>query len=283
MSKFIPKYKKIMEKFQLELFLILVNIGAASGLVYTNDSLFLIQDNSSLLYHYSFSNKDLSKIKLTDTSSESMEKKNKLDFESITLSNNQLYIFGSGSGAKRNQLFTYHLKTGKVSERNIQPQHDSLQKKFGISAEEYNIEGVVYYNNKSYLFQRGNGKKAQNGVFILNDLTKEASYHSVDLPELKGVKTTFTDAVLADHAIYFLAAAEKSDSTYLDGEVTGSIIGKLSPETLKIEYTQKISDTHKFEGITLYKRNNNSLEFLLCEDSDSEQLESKIYKLSLEK
>ena len=270
-----------MEKFQLEVFLILVNMGAASGLVYTEDALYLICDSSSYLYHYSFTAEKTTKIEFTTDAKENIEKKNKPDFESITLMENQLYLFGSGSGLNRNQLITYHLTTGKISERNIQPQHDSLQKKFEISAEDYNIEGVVYYHQKTFLFQRGNGPKAQNGIFILNDTTKEVNYHPIELPELKGVKATFTDAVLVDNQIYFLAAGEKSASTYLDGEVTGSIIGKINPETLTIDFTQKISDTHKFEGITLYKKTTDSLEFLLCEDSDSEQEESKIYKLSL--
>jgi hypothetical protein len=270
-----------MEKFQLEVFLILMNLGAASGLVYTEDAIYLICDSSSYLYQYSFATEKTTKIELTTNAQETIEKKNKPDFESITLANNQLYIFGSGSSAKRNQLFTYHLTTGKIAERNLQPQHDSLQKKFGVSADDYNIEGVVYYNQKTFFFQRGNGPKAQNGVFIMNDTTKETSYHPIELPELQGVKATFTDAVLVEDVIYFLAAAEKSASTYLDGEVTGSIIGKLNPETLAVEFTQKISDTHKFEGIAIYKKTTDSVEFLLCEDSDSEQEESKIYKLSL--
>lgn len=272
-----------MEKFQLEVFLILVNLGAASGLVYTADTIYLICDSSSYLYHYSFATEKTTKIELTTDAKENIEKKNKPDFESITLMENQLYLFGSGSGLNRNQLITYNLKSGKISERNIQPQHDSLQKKFGVSADDYNIEGVVYYNQKTFFFQRGNGPKEQNGVFILDDNTKETSYHPIELPELQGVKATFTDAVLVDNQIYFLAAAEKSKSTYLDGEVTGTIIGRLSPETLEVKYTEKISDTHKFEGITLYQKNSYSLEFLLCEDKDSEDMKSTIYKLTIKK
>ncbi len=272
-----------MEKFQLEVFLILMNIGSASGLVYTEDKLFLIQDNSTYLYQYNFSSKNLTLIELVAEAAKSIDKKNKPDFESITLVKNQLQLFGSGSGIKRNQLFSYDLKTGKITERNIQLQHDSLQKKFDISAEDYNIEGVIFYNQKTFFFQRGNGPKAQNGVFILNDDTKETRYHPIELPELKGVKATFTDAVLVDKQIYFLAAAEKSESTYFDGEVTGTIIGRLSSETLEVEYTEKISDVHKFEGITLYQKNSNSLEFLLCEDKDSEDLKSTIYKLTIRK
>lgn len=270
-----------MERFQLDVFLILVNLGSASGLVYTENAIYLICDSSSYLYQYSFATEKTTKIELTTHAQEAIEKKNKPDFESITLRNNQLHLFGSGSSKKRNQHFSYDLKTGQITERNIQSKHDSLQKMFGISAEDYNIEGVVYYNQKTYFFQRGNGPKEQNGIFIVNDVTKEVSYKPFELPKLQGVKATFTDAVLVEDAIYFLAAAEKSESTYLDGEVTGTIIGKLNPETLTIDFTQKISDTHKFEGITLYKKTTDSVEFLLCEDSDSEQEESKIYKLSL--
>ena len=272
-----------MEKFPLEVFLILMNIQSASGLVYTEDKLFLIQDNSTYLYQYNFSSKNVTLIELVADAAKSIDKKTKPDFESITLMENQLYLFGSGSGLNRNQLITYNLKSGIISERNIQPQHDSLQKKFGVSADDYNIEGVVYYNQKTFFFQRGNGPKEQNGVFILDDNTKETSYHPIELPELQGVKATFTDAVLVDNQIYFLAAAEKSKSTYLDGEVTGTIIGRLSPETLEVEYTEKISDTHKFEGITLYQKNSYSLEFLLCEDKDSEDMKSTIYKLTIKK
>ncbi|WP_414656015.1 DUF6929 family protein, partial [Flavobacterium sp.] len=44
---------------------------------------------------------------------------------------------------------------------------------------------------------------------------------------------------------------------------------------------QKITATNKFEGLTLYKKENNKIEFLLCEDNDTELLETKIYKLTL--
>jgi hypothetical protein len=81
--------------------------------------------------------------------------------------------------------------------------------------------------------------------------------------------------------IYFLAAAENSNSTFEDGEVMGSIIGSLSPDTFEINFTQKISDTHKFEGITFFRKQDTILEFLLCEDNDSDVLESNIYKLTL--
>jgi len=50
---------------------------------------------------------------------------------------------------------------------------------------------------------------------------------------------------------------------------------------MKIDFTQKISDSHKFEGLTLYNKTENQIEFLLCEDNDTEVLETNIYKLTL--
>jgi len=270
-----------MQNFQLEVFLHIIGIGAASGLVFTQNELFLISDNSSYLYNYSFADEKLNKIALTENAVENISKKEKPDFESITLFNNQLYIFGSGSGENRNALYIYNLKNETVKERNIKIQHDSLKIKSGISAEDFNIEGVIYYQNKTLLFQRGNGVGAKNGVFILDEQKKEVRFQPIDLPKINGVATTFTDAVLVSNTIYFLASAENSNSTFDDGEVMGSIVGSLTPESLEINFTQKISDTHKFEGITFFRKQDTILEFLLCEDNDSDVLESNIYKLTL--
>jgi hypothetical protein len=80
-----------------------------------------------------------------------------------------------------------------------------------------------------------------------------------------------------------LASAEDSQSTYLDGEVLGSSIGRINSETMKLKKVVTITDKHKFEGLTLYKNNPKTLEFLLCEDQDNEVMESQIFKLTLNK
>ena len=52
---------------------------------------------------------------------------------------------------------------------------------------------------------------------------------------------------------------------------------------MKIDFTQKISSSHKFEGLTLFTNSKEKIEFLLCEDKDTEVLETEIYKLTLDK
>jgi len=102
------------------------------------------------------------------------------------------------------------------------------------------------------------------------------------LPKIKNVPATFTDAILVDDKIYFLAAAEDTTSTYDDGAVLGSIIGTIDLTTMKLENYIQISDNHKFEGLTLYQKTATQITLLLCEDNDTELLETNIYKVILE-
>jgi hypothetical protein len=44
--------------------------------------------------------------------------------------------------------------------------------------------------------------------------------------------------------------AEDTQSTYDDGEVLGSLIGNIDWKPWKMNFTKKLSDTHKFEGLT---------------------------------
>ena len=86
---------------------------------------------------------------------------------------------------------------------------------------------------------------------------------------------------MIDDTFYFLAAAENTSSTYEDGEVMGSIIGTIDLKTMKLKNAIQISDKNKFEGLTLYKKTATQIELLLCEDNDTEELVSTIYKLVL--
>lgn len=279
-----------MKKFTLDLFLKIIGISSASGLIYKNDSLFIISDNSHFLYEYSIANADLKKHLLieNETINENVPKKIKPDFEAITHYNDDIFIIASGSTAVRNKMIQISEEQKKVLQ-----QHDltdlylSMQYFAGISEEDFNIEGVIFTGEKWYFFQRGNGKNAQNGIFTVESpyFTQGYTllYNSYDLPKINGVQASFTDGILVNDELYFLASAEDSQSTYLDGTVLGSSIGKINLKTMKLKKVVTISDTHKFEGLTLFKNNDKTLEFLLCEDKDNEILASEIYKLTLNK
>lgn len=278
-----------MSKFTIELLLHIIGIGSASGLIFKNDTLYIISDNSNVLFEYSIKNISLTQIPLTtNPPQQNMPKPQKPDFEAITLHNDTLYVFGSGSTPNRNKLVTVPEKDkSNLKEIDLSDLYSVMQSFSQIDAAEFNIEGVVHDGESWYFFQRGNGPSSRNGIFTVNgnNFTDDFSilYNEVKLPKINGVRSTFTDAVFTNNTLYFLATAEDSKSVYHDGEVKGSLIGTFDLTKMKVKKTKKISDTQKFEGLTVFKNDGKEIEFLLCEDNDNDNLKSGIYKLRMGK
>lgn len=275
-----------MENFQLQLLLKIIGLGSASGLLYNNNILLAIGDNSSYIYEYNLQNNQLEKHPLLEKSSEGILKNIKPDFESITQFRNDIYIFGSGSTEKRNQMVQLDATTKKVIKTTDLSNLYATMQSFGeVKPENFNLEGAIYNGENWFLFNRCNGKNSKNSIFTIGgqNLTDDFSviYNTVKLPKIKGVETSFTDAILVNDKIYFLATAEDTPNTYDDGEVLGSIIGRINPETMKVEFTKKITATAKLEGLTLYSSSEKEITFLICEDNDTDVQESNIYKLTL--
>lgn len=276
-----------MKKFTLDIVFHIIGIGSASGLFYQNDILYLIGDNSSYLYEYNMLDASLNKYPLLKDPANNIPKNSKPDFESITHYQDTLYIFGSGSTANRNKMVEFSIpQKTKVRTNNLTDIYAIMQSFGNINPEDFNLEGAIYDGDFWYFFNRGNSETNKNTLFTLKakKLDQEFSLLSNDykLPKIKGVRTSFTDAILVDNKIYFLAAAEDTKSTYDDGEILGSIIGRIDLESMKIDFTKTISATNKFEGLTLYKKDKNQITFLLCEDNDTDVQESTIFKLTLE-
>jgi hypothetical protein len=277
-----------MHKITLEFLFTINGIGSSSGLIFKNNTLWIIGDNSGFLYEYAFNSMHLEQHPIIKNPTANIPKKDKPDFEAITQFEDQLYVFGSGSTEKRNKMIQVDAQTKKVITTTDLTDLYLVMQSFGkIKPEDFNIEGAIFNGENWFLFNRGNGSSNKNVVFTIQgkNLSNELNILSNEfkLPKIKGVRTSFTDAILVDNKFYFLASAEDTASTYDDGEVLGSIIGCIDIQTMKIDFTNKISDTHKFEGLTLFKNSEETLEFLLCEDKDTEVLEAAIYKLVLKK
>ena len=281
-----------MQKFQLELLFHIIGIGSASGLFLNGNSLFIISDNSHILYEYNMTEKSLEKISLAGPSYkgplENVPKPDKADYEAMAAKGDELYLFGSGSTDKRNAIAHINFKTKEILPTIDATDLYMIMQEFGqIDAKNFNIEAAVNDGEIWYLFNRGNGPRGKNGIFTLegdmDETTFQIIYNDIKLPKINGAASGFTDAVKVGEKIWFIAAAERSNSTYKDGEVAGTLIGRIDIESMEVEYAETISSKNKFEGITLYKENPTSLEFLLCEDTDSDAKESGVYKLSVEK
>ena len=276
-----------MEKFTLEILFHIIGIGSASGLIYKDNTLFIIGDNSGFLYEYSIESKNLQRHEIIENAKENITKSEKPDFEAITHFGDNLYVFGSGSTEKRNKMIQINTLEKEISTNDLTDLYGVMQSFGEIKPEDFNIEGAIYTGEEWYLFNRGNGKSAKNVLFTIQgkNLVNEFNMlsNNYKLPKINGVRSSFTDAVVVEDKIYFLSTAEDTDSSYHDGEILGSFIGCIDTKTMKIDFTKKISDSHKFEGITIYKNSSDKIEFLLCEDNDTETLEANIYKLTLDK
>jgi hypothetical protein len=277
-----------MEKFTLEILFHIIGIGSASGLLYKDNTLFIIGDNSGFLYEYNLQNQQLNPHAIIDNPTENITKKLKPDFEALTNFKDTVYIFGSGSTENRNKMIEFDLKTKTVLQKNNMTDLYAVMQSFGgIKPEDFNLEGAIFDGENWYLFNRGNGISNKNTIFTIHakKLGEEFALIVTDykLPKIKGIRSSFTDAIIVEDKIYFLATAENTNSTYEDGEILGSCIGCIDLKTMKIDFTQKITATNKFEGLTLYENTAHTITFLLCEDNDTELLETKIYKLTLNK
>ncbi|MCL9770841.1 hypothetical protein NAT47_10470 [Flavobacterium sp. HXWNR69] len=273
-----------MENFKLTNHFTIKGISAASGLVYSQNVLFVISDSSSFLYQFDIDRKLLLKFPLVKNAKENIEKENKPDLESITQHGNQLIMLGSGSTQKRNSMFTLDLGTDTLKTQDLTALYQKLKTIGSFTDNQLNIEGAIYAHQTMLLFQRGNSKNSRNGIFIIpNNQEEGIRFIPISLPTLDDIETTFTDAILIGDKIYFLACAENTESTYEDGEVLGTVLGIMHAPTFEIINVQLLSKHQKFEGITLYKESETEIKFLLCEDNDTETLETTIYQLTLKK
>lgn len=278
-----------MHSTTLDVFAEIDGIGSASGLFLHEDLLYIIGDNSGYLNEYNIKTKKLRKIQIlfdkTLDQLENIPKSLKPDFEILCQHGDKLYILGSGSTPKRNLMIEFDLKTQKVFQKDLTETYSLLKSISKTDDQNFNLEGAICTGNKWLLFNRGNGIDAKNGIFNIQGVdlakAKQAKFNSFKLPNIDHVESSFTDAVLVKNEIFFIATAEDTKSTYADGEILGSFIGSINLQTLKLTFSNKISATHKFEGITLLNQGEHNTTFLLCEDRDSEELKTVIYKLVL--
>lgn len=93
-----------MKNYQLNDFLHIKGIGSASGLIFYQNVLFIISDNSTYLYQYIIDKKLALKFPLVDNPQENIAKKDKLDLEALTHFGNQIFIFGSVLVQRHNEI-----------------------------------------------------------------------------------------------------------------------------------------------------------------------------------
>lgn len=275
-----------MQEYYLKKFLHIPGISSASGLEFLDGHIYLVSDNSNYLYDYRISENLLNRhVLLHGPQMEEIEKPQKLDLEAMLFTADRIYTFGSGSTPVRERGFSIFKNDWKSTELDMRTLYSAMKKSANITASDFNIEGAAIHGDSWIFLNRGNGPAGRNVIFKVegDDLFKDFKITSfeIDLPPIDGLVFGFSGASVVADSLYFIATAEEGLSTYDDGEIGGTIFGKLDLNNMRIDHCQKISADQKFEGITLFEMQGDKISFLLCEDSDGSSNSTTIFKLDI--
>lgn len=253
------------------------HLSAGSGMVWYEDEMFVVADDELSLFSYplDFENEGKTYKLFPGELPEDPKERKKLkpDIESLFLDGSTLYCIPSGSKKRRTRAVSFHLPTHQSQIIDCHKLYEKLED----FLPELNIEGSVLRGSELYLFQRGNGRKNQNAVIVLDfkNFPKTSSIkkiYPVELGHLDDIHLSFTDVAMAEGVIYFTAAAENTSDTYLDGEVVGSILGILD-ENFQVRESWRLPLRGKPEGLWIAGKH-----FYLVTDDDDPERPSRLYK-----
>lgn len=249
-------------------------VSAASGLLRIGDDFYTVSDDELKLYKI-LKNQTFESFQLiTGTLPENHKerKKKKPDFESLYLHKNKIIAMPSLSKPNRIKAVSFDIKSQDIELKDL----SSFREKAAVLVSELNIEGSLVIQDELWLFQRGNGVNGVNGILKTNpeDMSIKI-FQKIDLGVMNGYKLGFTDAVLKDNQIYFLAVVETAKSTYDDGKYVGAILGKMDLSG-KILNTIELKSEYKPEGLVI-----ESNDLFIVTDADNREITSRLYKGSI--
>lgn len=251
------------------------HVAAASGVVRRGDFVYVIGDDELFLSVFRLSSQEpgrRARVFEGELAADHAERKaGKPDLEALTVlppTDEHPYgaLLGLGSGSKptRDRGFLWGLAPDGSLARapavlDLQPLYGLLRER----VEELNVEGAAVMGDQLWLLHRGNGKARVNAIAelvldevlesLVSDRTLAASelqrLSTYDLGALDGARLTFSDATpLADHVLVFTASAERSEDTYADGEIAGSVVGTIDGDG-EVRRLRAIDPRFKVEGV----------------------------------
>lgn len=256
-------------------------ISAASGLIRVEKNFYIVADDENFMAIYDLEIKKGEVFLIFNDvlpEEKKLRKKLKKDFESLVYLPKRDEILIVPSGSTENRMIGALMNTNGKFLKSFD--FESFYKSLLSSLPELNIEGAVVLDEDLILFQRGNGFLGQNALIKvnLNRLMDESSCEhqivSVDLGSMEGVPLSFTDATLAGKNILFLSAAEASESTYLDGDFNGAVLGIIDTAG-RILAQKSLQIDSKPEGICI---DADRKHFYLVTDDDDRKKASKFFK-----
>ncbi len=290
-----------MNEIKLKLHSQLSSIHAASGLIKLGNHFYAIADDQLSLGVFSLNTTEsIQFVKLLEgqlPKDHRERKKLKPDWESLVCLrsvDNIHEILVLPSGSKPNRTVGVLAKINgsdlqSVKKIDFSLLYTYLEKTFP----DLNIEGAVVEGSVLKIFQRGNGSSRQNAVINLDlkGLTADLENTGIisadhilktkqyDLGTLENVSLSFTDASLCNDQLFFIAAAEASDSTYEDGKYVGAVLGCIN-QLGEIIFQKELDCECKPEGLWVEVNadsNTESYNIYVVTDADDSEIVSSLF------
>ncbi len=294
---------------------LLTDLPSASGLEIINDKIFVIGDDSPLLYQLQadtweqratyplFPTNHFATGRIPKPLKPDLECLAGLKFKNI----DYLLTFGSGSTAVRDTCYQIQLASAPATDPIIQAiplksLYRALQTDVAVTAGgTLNLEAAAASQEHLYLLQRSvsNGPDALL-IFALSEfmayLKQPAgpvpAYTVIrfQLPTIRGIKAGFSGASFFDDKIFITASVENTNDAYLDGEVLGSFVGYIpvaqapNPEVQTTRLRDRSGRFYrgKVESISIIQKNaDHQYRALAITDNDNGQSELLELELTL--
>lgn len=218
-------------------------------------------------------------------------KRVKKDLESlIDLGGGRLVAFPSGSKDRRARGSLITLDADGRFKRAVEVDFRPLMNLLEDAVPGLNIEGGYVARRKLVLLQRGNGKQGFNGLVKvrlkafhkgLGGRWRASALHirvkRVPLGSWGRTALSFTDGFFHEGVAYFSAAAEGGKDSYLDGKVSGSVIGALVKGKKPVILARLKGE--KIEGLALKSVKDGLLELCAVTDADDPRRASRLLRV----
>ena len=281
--------QKSTPKLQIIKSELIPEIPSASGMVAVSDGFYLVGDDSPYLFRLNNNNELLSKQEIHSTKylkNGRIPKINKPDFEALELINpHEIVAIGSGSKSPERELFLRILIKDSIEVKTYQISqfYTLLREHAALHPEELNIEALAFKNGYLHLFNRGKNMifsfvyRELLAYFDGNRSYPKPKITSFDLPKINGINSGFSGATcLQDHPIIiFTSSVENTKSTYDDGEILGSFVGKIDlindqvSDAYDAELVPFSGNKIKVEAVTVVKESRSrKVSLVLATDND---------------
>lgn len=267
-----------MKKYLLNTWLKIAGITAITGLGYENNKLILTTDADNLIYEYFIKNDSIVNYTLKDSITDELKSSLNYNLQTVHKVDNSYYFFGSGTDSLTSNGIIFNNFSKYSSTINVLDLYAEMKSFSELNNQNFNINAALTYNNDWLFLNKATALGNENYIFVVQgkNFTDEFNifYFEFDLPKINNLQTGFADATIINNTLFFVAN--------VNSKTLGTYFGAIDLKKMKLLYTEKISETENFSGITVLEQSSKNVVFALTNYNNKQQANyTNVYKLNI--